>query len=97
MWNQVTYLQSDTCVPELDQNWKDVVFEHRKKNLRSAENSNYNIQLQFKYETNFRHLEPTSGMVIRHAYSSRTRNPTSHMSKSRGLHFTYFVFLMGLT
>jgi hypothetical protein len=38
MWNQVTYLQSDTCVPELDQNWKEVVFEHRMKNLRSAEN-----------------------------------------------------------
>ncbi|XP_056002528.1 multidrug resistance-associated protein 1-like isoform X2 [Ostrea edulis] len=35
IWKQVNYLQSDTCVPELKANWKEVVFEHRIKTVRT--------------------------------------------------------------
>ncbi|XP_061170519.1 multidrug resistance-associated protein 1-like [Saccostrea echinata] len=34
LWKQVNYLRSETCVPELEQNWKDEVHRQAIKNIR---------------------------------------------------------------
>ncbi|XP_062585186.1 multidrug resistance-associated protein 1-like, partial [Saccostrea cucullata] len=39
LWNQVDYLRSETCVPELEQNWKKEVHKQATRNVRMQHNN----------------------------------------------------------